>query len=84
MSVNGKECWSKVLSGKVGSQVCGRSNNPEYVEERFVVTCQATVLDGALTVRVHAELNSGVHDETFAIDNVVITKRPESAYALCA
>ena len=38
------------------------------------VTCQADAVDGKLTVRVYTDLNSGANDESFGIDNVVVSK----------
>ena len=43
-------------------------------EESVAVTCEAESVDGKLTVWVYTELDSAAFDESFAIDNVVVTK----------
>ena len=76
MSVNGKTCWSQTnVRGTVGNQLCGGV----FKEEIFRVTgCYATLssLEGKmpLTVRVWTSLDGDPDDESFGIDNVVITK----------
>ena len=72
VEVNGKTCWTKTMAGQ-GKQVCGRGNNG-WNEDRMKVTCTGTAVDGKFTVRVHTTLNSAGDDESFGIDNVVLTK----------
>ena len=71
MSVNGETCWSKNnVVGTSGIQECGGV----FKEERFEVKNCVAILDASmpLTVRVWARLDGDAHDESFAIDNVVI------------
>ena len=80
VSVNGETCWTKTdILGTRGSQMCGGF----YKEERFrvtgcYVTLPATWGDPApLTVRVWTNLDMRANDESFGIDNVVVTKIEE-------
>ena len=77
VSVNGQECWSKTnVRGTDGTQLCGGV----YKEEIFRVTgCHARLSASGkekipLTVRVWTSLDGDADDESFGIDNVVITK----------
>ena len=77
MSVNGENCWSKVMLATDGTQQCGGF----FKEETFRVTgCLITLLETSestlvpLTVRVGSNLDGEANDESFAIDNVVVTK----------
>ena len=76
VQVNGKQCWKKKLSANTGKQLCG-SNSNGWFEDRIKITCQAPSLKGKFTVRVYTELNSAANDESFGIDNVVLTKLPD-------
>ena len=73
MEVNGKTCFNKVLSAGQGKQICGRTNGGWH-EDSIKVTCTGTAVDGKFTVRVYTTLNSAGNDESFGIDNVVLTK----------
>ena len=73
MQVNGKTCWQKKLVGGQGSQECGQKHGGWH-EARLKVTCQADAVDGKLAVRIYTDLNSGASDESFGIDNVVVSK----------
>ena len=73
MSVNGKVCWTKSnLIGTTGTQLCGGF----YKEQRFrVLGCQIMFAKAQdLTVRVWTNLDGDATDESFGIDNVLITK----------
>ena len=75
VSVNGKTCWTKTMSGVDGTQQCGGF----FKEERFRVTGCFVTLSGSdvkfpLTVRVWTNLDGDASDESFAIDNVFIQK----------
>ena len=83
VTVNGKQCWSQTFSGANGSDQCGRTSSSK--EESIAVKCEAESVGGKLTVRVYADLSSSnAKDESFAIDNVVITKTSTGATALCS
>ena len=76
VSLNGETCWTKHdLFATDGTQQCGGG----FKEERFRVTgCVATLpfseVDAPLTVRVWTNLDGKADDESFGIDNVVVTK----------
>ena len=84
MTVNGKECWSQSFYGPNGSQECGEKDDNAFKEESIAVKCEAESVDGKLTVRVHATLSSDTKDESFGIDNVVITKTSAGVAPSCA
>ena len=84
VTVNGKQCWSQTFSGANGSDQCG-SKKSDSKEESIAVKCEAESVGGKLTVRVYADLSSSnAKTESFAIDNVVITKTSTGATALCS
>lgn len=82
VSLNGEVCWTKKESWKNqdGSQECGKDftnpNNP-YYEKRFKVTGCSVMLKGTgnqpLTIKVWTSLDQDAQDESFGIDNVLIT-----------
>merc|ERR1712224_156290 len=73
VQVNGKQCWTKTFTGVQGKQICGSKSN-NWNELKVKATCKAAAVKGAFTVRVTTTLNSGAGDESFAIDNAVLTK----------
>merc|ERR1712159_793839 len=73
VQVNGKTCWNKKLSAGSGSQKCGQKHGGWH-EEKYKVTCSAPAVNGQFTVRVYTQLSSAANDESFGIDNVVLTK----------
>ena len=73
VTVNGKECWTGTLIAYQGSQVCGQSHNG-WNENSIPVKCEAESVSGKLTVRVYSNLDGGADDESFAIDNVVVSQ----------
>lgn len=86
VSVNDEECWSKKFN-KEGTQQCGkglgRTNSRVTNEQSVHVHCEVDAVDGKLQVRVYTDLNQNANDESFAIDNVTITKIPTtSAFAV--
>ena len=77
VSVNGDTCWTKTdILATRGTQQCGGF----FKEERFRVTgCYVDLAPSqTLTVRVWTDLDGNANDESFGIDNVVISeaKRP--------
>ena len=74
VTVNGKTCWSKTLGHKDGSNQCGSTSSTSWREESYTVECEEDAVSGKLTVRVHADLSSTATDESFAIDNVVVSQ----------
>ena len=76
VSVNGKECWKQTFWGSLGgSNQCGGDQGQTAANEASVaVVCEAEAVSGKLTVRTYSSVNQGPHDESFAIDNVVIDK----------
>ena len=85
VSVNGNVCWIKNgLRGTDGTQLCGGW----FKEESFRVTgCYITLSAplGAtvpLTVRVWTNLDGDADDESFGIDNVLVTKLEEGYLGL--
>ena len=74
VSINDKQCWSESLSSREGSEQCGRSNNAWENENLIHVHCQAQSVGDKLMVRVHTNLDGHASDESYAIDNVVVTK----------
>ena len=78
VSINDKQCWSKEFVGANGTQTCGSSRST-WKEESVHVQCQANAVDGKLKVRAYTDLSSTPEDESFAIDNVVVTKLVTSA-----
>ena len=79
VTVNNKECWSKKILGREGSQECG-DRKPTSNEDVTAVQCQAEAADGEMKVVVYTELTKGAAEASFAIDNVVITKISASAF----
>jgi len=71
VSVNGKQCWTKTFHYSKGAKVCGGGWN----DETFKVTgCTGTLSKaGPLTVRVWTTIDQDARDESFGIDNVVVT-----------
>ena len=91
MSVNGKTCWTKTLSGHVGTQQCGQiadEKKPWFKEEAYQVTGCEVVLsgpgNGPLTVRVWANLDECADFESFGIGDVVVQRIHESKFACYA
>ena len=75
MSVNGEVCWSKKFTYTDGTKQCGNGGTTKApTDELVAVKCEGESNSGKLTVRVHTDLDQGAADESFAIDNVVITK----------
>merc|ERR1712025_1559032 len=72
VTVNGKQCWTKTFQGE-GKQICGSKNNG-WNEAKVKVTCVAAAVKGSFAVRVYTSLNSAANDESFAIDNAVLSK----------
>ena len=84
MSANGQTCWIKRnLLGSIGTQICGG----RFKEEIFRVTGCEITLSGAtesllpLTVYVWTSLDGDASDESFGIDNVVISKPEDEGNA---
>ena len=74
VQVNGKTCWSKRLVASSGKQTCGQKHG-NWHEERIPVTCTGTATgNGEFKVRVYTTLNSGATDESFGIDNAVLSR----------
>ena len=73
VTVNDQPCWSQEFFMITGSQQCG-STLGNWNENSISVKCEAEAVDGKLAVRVYADLDGSAEDESFAIDNVVITK----------
>merc|ERR1712025_1522930 len=72
VTVNGKQCWTKTFQGE-GKQICGSKNNG-WNEAKVKVTCVAAAVKGSFAVRGYTSLNSAANDESFAIDNAVLSK----------
>ena len=86
MSVNEEVCWyKKDILATEGTKQCGG----HFKEQTFRVTgCYVTlrsILDETppLTVRVWTNLDQAADDESFAIDNVVVTKIEEGSAERC-
>ena len=75
VKVNGKQCWTKTFTGQQGKQICGAKTNG-WNELKVKATCTAAAVDGKITVQVGTNLNSDAKDESFAIDNAVLSKAP--------
>ena len=81
ISINGNICWIKMgITGSVGKQLCGGF----FKEEIFRFTgCRITLSAAAsetivpLAVSVWTNLDGDADDESFGIDNVVISKVEE-------
>ena len=88
MSVNGKTCWTKTLSGHVGTHQCGQiadGENPWFKEEAYQVTGCEVVLSGPgnrpLTVRVWTTLDDkNAIYESFGIGDVIVQRIQTSAF----
>ena len=74
VSVNGKKCWKQTFAANEGAHVCGSRNSQWFKDRRVTVICEAEAGDGKMTVRTYSNVNQGPHDESFAIDNVVIAQ----------
>ena len=70
--MNGKTCWTETFTSTQGSKQCGSSNN-NWFEDSRTVKCEAESVSGKLAVRVYTSLSSNADDESFAIDNVVVS-----------
>ena len=76
MSVNDNVCWSKRgLLGTDGTQLCGGRYKEEYfrVTGCYVELSAASKATVPLTVRVWTNLDGNADDESFGIDNVVVS-----------
>ena len=73
VTVNDKVCWTRAFARHHGSRQCG-SKRRDWDEKSSTVQCQGESISGKLTVRVYTDLNSHANDESFAIDNVVVTQ----------
>ena len=79
MSLNDRTCWVKRnLIGSAGTQGCGTGSKEQVFR---VLGCHITLAPTAeahqavpLTVRVWTNLDEDATDESFGIDNVVISK----------
>ena len=76
VAINGKTCWSQTLGHQDGSNQCGSTKSTSWRETSISVKCEDDAVSGKLTVRVYADLSSDATDESFAIDNVVVTQIP--------
>merc|ERR1712048_1364704 len=56
-------------------QICGAKTNG-WNELKVKATCTAAAVGGKITVQVGTNLNSDAKDESFAIDNAVLSKAP--------
>ena len=73
--VNGEECWSKLIQLSTGSHQCGgRGSNDNWREHHWRIKCGTISVDGELIVRVTTNLNGLPDDESFAMDNVQVTR----------
>ena len=85
VSINGKDCWqSQAFKPTDTSQECGRGGEGDrthdsWREESVRASCQADAVDGKISVRVWADLDDPLDDESFGITNVVLTKVITSA-----
>ena len=75
VEVNGERCWSRVMLATDGTQQCGGF----FKEEVFrvtgcIVTLPESQSNAPVTVRVSTDLDGTADDESFAIDNVYVTK----------
>ena len=75
VSLNGKTCWTKEMLATSGTQQCGGF----FKEESFrvtgcTVTFAASESPAQLMVRVWTSLDGDASDESFGINNVVVTK----------
>ena len=75
VSLNGKTCWTKEMLATSGTQQCGGF----FKEEVFrvtgcIVTLPESPSNAPVTVRVSTDLDGTADDESFAIDNVYVTK----------
>merc|ERR1712025_1512723 len=73
VQVNGKTCWSKRMVASSGKQTCGQKHG-NWHEERIPVKCTGDAKNGQFVVRIYTTLNSGASDESFGIDNAVLTQ----------
>merc|ERR1712224_1162669 len=71
--VNGKTCYNRRMQAGHGKQLCGQKHGGWH-EEKYKVTCTGDAKNGQFTVRVYTTLNSAANDESFGIDNAVLTK----------
>ena len=82
VTVNGKTCWTETFTSKQGSKQCGSSSN-NWFEDSRTVKCEAESVSGKLAVRVYTSLSSNADDESFAIDNVVVSKLSINGTVVC-
>ena len=83
MSMNGKRCAIKQnLNGDNGAQLCGSSGKEQVFRVRGCsVTLPAVRENMPLTVRIWTSLDGESHDESFGVDNVIISKLEEKGYS---
>ena len=75
VTVNDKVCWTQKFTVAQTSHQCGKTgSNNNWKEDSVAVRCEAASVAGKLTVRVYTDLNGAANDESFAIDNVVVTQ----------
>ena len=77
VSVNDKICWTKTFEQTSGSYECGTNGwVSARREESVAVRCDAESVGGEVTVRVYTNLDGTTDEESFAIDNVELSKIP--------
>jgi len=72
VSLNGVQCWTNTFSHGTGTDVCGIGT----IDRIETVTCETTVSgDGKqpLTVRIWTSIDQDATDESFGVNNVVVT-----------
>ena len=74
VTVNDKTCWTKSFSGLDGKQQCGPVTTDGFGEQSVAVTCEVQSLSGKLKIRVFTDLDQDLSDESFGIDNVVVSQ----------
>ena len=73
--VNDEECWLKTIGLTSGSQKCGgRGVYNNWNENHWRIQCGTVSVNGEIIVLVNTTLNQLPSDESFAIDNVKVTR----------
>ena len=73
--VNGEECWSKLIELSSGEHQCGgQGSKNNWREDHWRIECGTVSVNGEIIVLVNTTLNQLPSDESFAIDNVKVTR----------
>ena len=82
--VNDEICWNREIKLSMGSHQCGETgSNNNWKELGWQVQCGTVSVGGKLILRIDTDLDQLPSDESFAIDNVAVTRLTACMYVMC-